>query len=473
MLMSCPVRRHRTQAALSFMGCRVGYAAAVTAWVFDTLRKRFPLPICEDLPTDAANRSCISILSSRQLMSLISEGLALYEHSRLFRIKDFVIANDIFQQRRSFIIILGGNSGTGKSTLASILASRLGVTSVLSTDSIRHTLRSLVKKEDNPCLFVSTYEAGELYVSDDDVLEGSSVSSGQPSAKRLHKRKVIRGYMLQSLPVLDSLENILTSFERRNRSLIVEGVHLSMDVIVKIMKKHPGIIPFLIHISNEKKHMERFAIRSRNMTLSPKKNKYIKYFGNINCIQKLQRKMAQKHLIPMVDNTNVDRSVATIHSTIVQVLRRLSEGKTLLNSEDKCVILSREFERLHQTAWSSKSMRAILQQKVSKRILLKKLLLESPGPHGELATRIHHEDSSSSSDGSDHGYSDEEEEEGVEDEHKLREYSNNLDDHSESRFTAPAHGSPRFGGTEAAEIGSLFDGSRTQDLFSSEDEKGF
>jgi 2-phosphoglycerate kinase len=53
-------------------------------------------------------------------------------------------------RKKSTIILLGGTSGTGKSTLASLLASRLGITKVLSTDSIRHLLRNFSSKEDNP-----------------------------------------------------------------------------------------------------------------------------------------------------------------------------------------------------------------------------------------------------------------------------------------------------------------------------------
>ena len=34
---------------------------------------------------------------------------------------------------------------------------------------------------------------------------------------------------------------------------------------------------------------------------------------------------ADKHLIPKVDNTNVDRSVATIHATVLACLRHTSK----------------------------------------------------------------------------------------------------------------------------------------------------
>ncbi len=51
------------------------------------------------------------------------------------------------------------------------------------------------------------------------------------------------------------------------------------------MKRHRFAVPCLVYISNEKKHCERFAIRSRSMTLNPRRNKYVKNFANIRIIQ--------------------------------------------------------------------------------------------------------------------------------------------------------------------------------------------
>lgn len=42
--------------------------------------------------------------------------------------------------------MLGGASGTGKSSISSALASHLGLPEVLSTDSIRHILRNFIQK---------------------------------------------------------------------------------------------------------------------------------------------------------------------------------------------------------------------------------------------------------------------------------------------------------------------------------------
>jgi hypothetical protein len=62
--------------------------------------------------------------------------------------------------------------------------------------------------------------------------------------------------------VLESLDSLIRACEERKESLVVEGVHLSLNAVVRLMRRHPSIVPFLIHISNEAKHRERFAVRS-------------------------------------------------------------------------------------------------------------------------------------------------------------------------------------------------------------------
>jgi 2-phosphoglycerate kinase len=39
------------------------------------------------------------------------------------------------------LLVLCGTSGTGKSTLASLLAARMGITTVISTDTVRGVVR--------------------------------------------------------------------------------------------------------------------------------------------------------------------------------------------------------------------------------------------------------------------------------------------------------------------------------------------
>lgn len=59
------------------------------------------------------------------------------------------------------MILISGTSGSGKSTLSSFLGQRLGITKIVSTDNIRHTLRGLTSQEESPLLWSSTYQAHE------------------------------------------------------------------------------------------------------------------------------------------------------------------------------------------------------------------------------------------------------------------------------------------------------------------------
>lgn len=63
-------------------------------------------------------------------------------------------------------------------------------------------------------------------------------------------------------------------------------------------------------------------VRAKYMALEPSKNRYVKYMRSIRVIQEYLVARAARHAVPSVNNTNVDRSVATIHATTLACLRR-------------------------------------------------------------------------------------------------------------------------------------------------------
>ena len=69
------------------------------------------------------------------------------------------IVSSVVERRVPLIVFCGGTSGCGKSTLANLLASLLGIRTIVSTDSIREMLRGHRSAEEHPELFASTYEA--------------------------------------------------------------------------------------------------------------------------------------------------------------------------------------------------------------------------------------------------------------------------------------------------------------------------
>uniref|UniRef100_A0A453FVZ5 Uncharacterized protein n=1 Tax=Aegilops tauschii subsp. strangulata TaxID=200361 RepID=A0A453FVZ5_AEGTS len=274
-------------------------------------------------------------------------------------------------------------------------------------------MRSFADEKQNPLLYASTYHAGEyldpVAVAKSKAKKLSTVShtnggkDGTSDVKSHHgssdlpprtelignKQMAIEGFKAQSEMVIDSLDRLITSWEEQKRSVIVEGVHLSLNFVMGLMKKHPSIIPFMVYIANEEKHMERFAVRAKYMTLDPAKNRYIKYIRNIRAIQEYLCNRADKHLVPKINNTNVDQSVAAIHATVFSCLRRREVGEQLydLNTNTVSVVDEEYRNQRASNSLGSKGMFQFIQRKGSSRNLMALL-----NPDGSV-TKAWHVDS--------------------------------------------------------------------------------
>jgi len=57
------------------------------------------------------------------------------------------------------VILIGGATGVGKSTIATQLAARLGIVRIVATDAIREVMRAMLSEELMPTLHVSSFQA--------------------------------------------------------------------------------------------------------------------------------------------------------------------------------------------------------------------------------------------------------------------------------------------------------------------------
>ncbi|KAI9077117.1 hypothetical protein K1719_040939 [Acacia pycnantha] len=358
----------------------------------------------KSVPFEMYKKRTTAFVRREKFLDIVCDALSEYKYVGPNQRADLVLACRIRERKESVTVLLCGTSGCGKSTLSALLGYRLGITTVLSTDSIRHMMRSFADEKENPLLWASTYHAGECLdpvavaeakvrrkakklavvsrsVQKDEITvdQCSGNSDAQKSEVRSgttellsRKQMAVEGYKAQSEMVIDSLDRLITAWEERKESVVVEGVHLSLNFIMGLMKKHPSIIPFMIYIANEDKHLERFAVRAKYMTLDPAKNKYVKYIRNIRTIQDYLCKRADKYFVPKINNTNVDKSVAAIHATVFSCLRRREAGEQLYDPI-RCTVTVVDEEYRNQCAansLSSKGMFQLIQRKGSSRHLM-------------------------------------------------------------------------------------------------------
>lgn len=148
-------------------------------------------------------------------------------------------------------------------------------------------------KDKNPFLFMSTYETHKC-VQNEQIDNYEEIKDDED---QLMKAKLIKGYLLQAQLVQNKLENVIAEYVRKKKSLVIEGVHLTSEFIQKIWNKYNKeqiiVLPFMVSIEKKQKHLERFAVRSKFMTLEAKYNKYINNFENIRSIQNYNVKVAQ------------------------------------------------------------------------------------------------------------------------------------------------------------------------------------
>mmetsp|Transcript_33915 Transcript_33915/g.59125 ORF Transcript_33915/g.59125 Transcript_33915/m.59125 type:complete len:556 (-) Transcript_33915:163-1830(-) len=372
--------RHQLRGSCMFMGCKLTDTHRISSFTFSAITSSI---LSENAETGEERPPKLSVTIPKSYLHRITvDALSSIGYSHLY-LKDFEVGCEVVSHKRSITVLLGGTSGTGKSTLSSLIASRLGISSVLSTDSIRHIMRNFIDPNSNPILFASTYEAGK-YINDPSLTE---------------KQAVLKGHSTQCDCVYENLAKIIEDFQDRKESIVIEGVHLSVSVMKKLMVKFPSCIPFLVCIKNKNKHRERFAVRSKQMTLDPRVNRYIAHFRNIRTIQKKFIDKADEALIPKVDNSNLDRSLGFVHATLIRVLRRVAEGQTVYDQRRKqCSMVHEEFNMVAKSTWSTKAAQALINDRINKGEVFKRFFntQDIPAQIPELNDQDHQAKSKSS-----------------------------------------------------------------------------
>ncbi len=199
------------------------------------------------------------------------------------------------------VLLLGGATGTGKSTIATEAAYRLGITRVTSTDFIRQTMRAFFSRDFMPSVHYSSFEAR---VGDVDMPE-----------------QMLQGFLEQTRNVLVGVQAALDRALHEGWSIVIEGVHLVPGMIPAI--DGPVVVECVVAIGDEDEHLDHFQIRDTATGGMRPLDKYVEHFADIRALQDYIVERARRNEVPVVDRPTVESAVAEVIGLVLDAAERV------------------------------------------------------------------------------------------------------------------------------------------------------
>jgi len=233
---------------------------------------------------------------------LAEERLVVEEEEVLARVraklqvKDALVVSRLDKWRvlrestEPIVVLVGGSTGVGTSTLAADVARRLNIQSVIGTDSIREVLRRAISPDLLPVLHKSSFEIKpkdiRMPVDDAEI--------------------VLFGYRAQASQVSVGVEAIVERGLKEGTNLIIEGVHLAPEIILNRFKDHPNVCSLVVYLSDEEAHRSRFHVRALGTSMRRPAEEYIAHFREIRKIHDYLLESAGRSGVYTIENLSIE-----------------------------------------------------------------------------------------------------------------------------------------------------------------------
>ncbi|MGZ8475769.1 MAG: hypothetical protein ACXWWQ_06050 [Candidatus Limnocylindria bacterium] len=209
------------------------------------------------------------------------------KHVRRFR--DW---NRLDRLDRPLIVMVGGAAGVGKSTLATMLAHRLGITRVIATDVIRQVLRAFFTHEAMPVVHHSAFEVD------------------------------LAGFTEQAELVGTGIEAIVERAGAERTPIVVEGVHALPGLLPRDLRSACVPVEALIVVDDEETHRAHFALRGAARPAE----RYLARFQEIRELQSHLVARARDEGVAVIDNTGADETLRLLMGLVLDAVGKLEEG---------------------------------------------------------------------------------------------------------------------------------------------------
>lgn len=198
----------------------------------------------------------------------------------------------------TLVVLIGGGTGVGKSTVASHLARDLGITRVSSTDLIREILRSVVPTNVAPELARSSFELD------------------RESSPRAHAE-----FERQARQVLVGVRAEIERAAREGTSLILEGIHLFPGLVDFGAASGSVAVQVVLTLDDRDALVQRLEKRADESARPAER-----YEDGLDAIRDLQAHLvttARRTGVPVIENRHVDATVRVMRHLIREAVERV------------------------------------------------------------------------------------------------------------------------------------------------------
>ncbi|GAA5819261.1 MAG: 2-phosphoglycerate kinase [Methanobrevibacter sp. CfCl-M3] len=209
------------------------------------------------------------------------------------------------------IILIGGASGVGTSSIAFEISNRLGIKNTISTDMIREVMRKIVSRELIPVLHESSFSS----------YKGLRV----PPPQEIDE--ILVGFKDHVDTVCVGVDAVIERALKEGISIVVEGVHVVPGYINEKLTKHHNVRMFTLTVPDEETHKGRFHSRCRQMWARRPLQKYLDNFHAIRKTHKFIETQAKKFGIQVIENIDVV-------TTIDAIMKDISENYAVFSTDE-------------------------------------------------------------------------------------------------------------------------------------------
>jgi 2-phosphoglycerate kinase len=256
------------------------------------------------------------LIANRVDRDLNERGVASLDLDRLGQLAAEVIGEDgaettvrrlkrlhaLQRLEEPLLLLIGGATGTGKSTIATEAAHRLGITRVTSTDFIRQTMRAFFSEEFMPSVHYSSFEARLALTRAEEEESGDSA---------------ILGFLDQTRNVLVGAHAALERAATEHWSMVLEGVHLVPGMV---STEFPGafVVQCVVAIEDENLHRSHFWVREYATEGLRPLDRYLDELPQIRQIQDYLVERARRHDVPVIVNHSLDKAIGDVMDLVLR-----------------------------------------------------------------------------------------------------------------------------------------------------------